>query len=115
MQMYLRTLENTVKKATQRRKGTKQLKENPVMYSSGSNTNKESLVHSCVSDTVASSALLSQTNQIKAFDTFIVRKVNPRTDNENGANYSQSFLPTPTRFPRLFVCYLYFKLVYTTV
>ena len=98
--MYLRTLENTVKKATQRRKGTKQLKENPVMYCSGSSTNKESLVHSCVSDTVVSSASLSQTNQIKAFDTFTVRKVNPRTVNENAANYSQSFLPTPTRFPQ---------------
>ena len=70
------------------------------MYCSGSNTNKESLVHSCVSDTVVSSASLSQTNQIKAFDTFAVRKVNPRTVNENAANYSQSFLPTPTRFPQ---------------
>ena len=46
------------------------------MYCSGSNTNKESLVHSCVSETIVSSASLSQTNQIKAFDTFIVRKVN---------------------------------------
>ena len=98
--MYLRTLENSVKKATQRRKGTRQVKENPVMYCSGSSTNKESLVHSCVSDTVVSSASLSQTNQIDAFDTFIVQKVNPRTDSENATNYSQSFLPTLTRFPR---------------
>ena len=98
--MCLRTLENTIKKATQRRKGTKQVKENPVMYCSGSNTNKKSLVHSCVSDTVVSSASLSQTNQIEAFDAFIVRKVNPCTDSENATNYSQSFLPTPTRFPR---------------
>ena len=50
-------------KATQRRKGTKQVKENPVMYCSGSNTNKASLVHLCESDTILSSASLSQTNQ----------------------------------------------------
>ena len=50
-------------KATQRRKGTKQVKENPVMYCSGSNTNKDSLVHSCESDTIVSSASLSETNQ----------------------------------------------------
>ena len=30
-------------KAMQRRKGTKQVKENPAIYSSGSNTNKEYL------------------------------------------------------------------------
>ena len=64
--MYLRTFENSVKKATQRRKGTKQVKKNPVMYSSGSNTNKESLVHSGVSDAMVSSALLSQTNLASA-------------------------------------------------
>ena len=61
MQIYVRTLENSIEKATQRRKGTKQVKGNPVMYCSGSKTNKESLVHSCVSDTIASSASLSQT------------------------------------------------------
>ena len=69
------------------------------MYCSCSNTNKESLVHSCVSETVVSSASLSQTNQIEAFDTFIVWKVNPRIDSENATNYLQSFLTTPTRFP----------------
>ena len=46
MQIYVRTLENSVKKTTQRRKGTKQVKGNPVMYCSGNKTNKESLVHS---------------------------------------------------------------------
>ena len=56
------------------------------MYCSSSNTNKESLVHSCVSETIVSSASLAQTNQIEAFDTFIVRKVNPRTDSENATN-----------------------------
>ena len=61
------------------------------MYCSGSNTNKESLVHSCVSETILSSASLSQTNQIEASDTFIVRKVNPRTDIENAANYFIKF------------------------
>ena len=98
--MHLRTLENSVKKATRRRKGTKQVKGNPVMYCSDSNTNKESLLHSCVSDAVASSALLSQTNQIEAFETSIVQKVNPHTDSENTTVYSQSFLPAPRRFPR---------------
>ena len=100
MQMYLRTLEDSVKKATQRRKGTKQVKENTVMYCSGSNTNKESLFYSCVSVTIVSSASSSQANQIEAFDTFIVRGVNPRTNSENATNYSQSFQPNPTRFPR---------------
>ena len=61
------------------------------MYCSGSNTNKESLVHSCVSETILSSASLSQTNQIEAFDTFIVRKVNPCTDSENASNYFTKF------------------------
>ena len=75
--MYLRTLENSAKKSTQRRKGTKQIilyvflySKNPIMYCSGSNTNKESLVHSCVSDTVVSTASLSQTNQTEAFDSY---------------------------------------------
>ena len=77
MQMYLITLENSVKKATQSTKGTQQVKENPVMYCPGSNTNKESLVHSCVSDTIVSSVSLSQTSQIEAFDIFLVQKVNP--------------------------------------
>ena len=86
-------------KATQIRKGTKQVKENPVMYCSGSNTNKESLVNSCESDTIVSAASSSQTNPTEAFDTFIAWKVNPRTDDsESATNYSQSFLPTPTRF-----------------
>ena len=85
-------------KATQIRKGTKQVKENPVMYCSGSNTNKESLVNSCESDTIVSAASSSQTNQTEAFDTFIAWKVNPSTDSESATNYSQSFLPTPTRF-----------------
>ena len=76
----------------QRKKGTKQVKENPVINCSGSNTNKESLVHSCVSDTVVSSASLSQKNQIEALlNTFIVRKVNPRTDSENATNYFTKF------------------------
>ena len=39
MQIYSRTMENSVKKATQGRKGTKQVKENPAMYCSSSNTN----------------------------------------------------------------------------
>ena len=52
MQMFLGTLENSVKKETQRINGTKQVKENPEMYCSGTNPNKESLVHSCVSDTI---------------------------------------------------------------
>ena len=65
-----------------------------------SNTNNESLVYSCVSDTIVSSASLSRTNQTEAFDIFIVRKVNPHTDSENATNNSQSFLPTRTRFPR---------------
>ena len=69
------------------------------MYCSGSNTNKESLVHSCVSETIVSSALLSQTNQIEAFDTFIVRKVNPRTDSENAANYCTKFSTDSTFHP----------------
>ena len=74
------------------------------MYCSGSNTNKESLVHPCVSETIVSSASLSQTNQV--FDTFIVRKVNPRSESENAANYLQNFLPTSTRFhlPSRFQC-----------
>ena len=91
---------NTGKKrhqATQRRKGTKQVKENPVMYCSGSNTNKESLVNSCESDTIVCAASSSQTNQTEAFDTFIAWKVNPRNDSENATNYSHIFLPTPTR------------------
>ena len=61
------------------------------MYCSGSNTNKESLVHLWVSETVVSSAWLSKTNQIEAFDTFIVRKVNPRIDSENATNYFTKF------------------------
>ena len=40
----------------------------------------------------------SRTNQTEAFDAFIAWKVNPRTDSENATNYSQSFLPTPTKF-----------------
>ena len=74
-------------KSTQRRKGTKQVKENPVMCCSGSNTNKVSLVNSCESDTIASAASSSQTNQTEGFDTFIARKVNPRPDSENVTNY----------------------------
>ena len=73
-------------KATQRRKGTKQVKENPVMYCSGSNTNKESLVNSCESDTIVFAASSSQTNQTEAFNTLIARNVNPRTDSENATN-----------------------------
>ena len=61
------------------------------MYCSGSNTNKESLVHSCVSETVVSSASLSLTNQIEVFDTFIVWKVNPHTDSENATSYFTKF------------------------
>ena len=68
------------------------------MYCSRSNTNKESFVNSCESDAIVSAASSSQTNQTEAFDTFIAWKVNPRTDSENATNYSQSFLPTPTRF-----------------
>ena len=59
-------------KVTPIRKGTKQIKENPVMYCSGSNTNKESLVNSCEGDAIVSAASLSRTNQTEAFDTFIV-------------------------------------------
>ena len=70
------------------------------MYCSSSNTNKEPLVYSYVSDSIVSSGSLFQTNQIETFDTSIVRKVNPCTDSENATNYSQSFLLTPTRFPR---------------
>ena len=40
MQIFLRTLEKKRQKATQKRKGTKQVKESPVMYCSGSNTSK---------------------------------------------------------------------------
>ena len=40
----------------------------------------------------------SRTNQTEAFDAFIAWKVNPRTDSENATNYSQSFLPTSTKF-----------------
>ena len=40
----------------------------------------------------------SRANQTEAFDAFIAWKVNPRTDGENATNYSQSFLPTPTKF-----------------
>ena len=87
-------------KVTQIRKGTKQVKENPVMYNSGSNANKQSLVNSCESDAIVSAASSSHTNQTEALDTFIAWKVNPRTDSENLTNYSQSFLPTPTRFIR---------------
>ena len=79
---------NTGKKrqeATLRRKDTKQVKENPVMYS-GSNTNKESLVNSCESDTIVFAASSSQTNQTEAFNILIVRNVNPRTDSENATN-----------------------------
>ena len=82
----------------QRRKSTKQVKENPVINCSGSNTNKESLVHSCVSDTVVSSASLSQKNQIEALNTFIVRKVNPRTDSENATNYFTKFSTDSNEF-----------------
>ena len=39
------------------------------MNCSGSNRNNESLVHSCVSDIVVSTASLSQTNQTEAFDS----------------------------------------------
>ena len=91
MNMFLRTLEKERQKATQRRKGTKQVKENLGKYHSGSNTNKESLFHSCESDTIVYSTSLSQTNQTEAFDTFIAWKVNPRADSENTTNYSQSF------------------------
>ena len=98
--MHLRTLENGARKATQRRKDTKQVKGNLVLYCSGSNTNKESLLHSCVSDAIASSALLSQTNQIEAFDSSMVQKVNPHANSENATIYSQSFLPAPRGFPR---------------
>ena len=66
------------------------------MYCSGSNANKEFLIHSCVSDAILSSASLPQT---EAFDTFVTRKVNPRTDSENATNYSQTSLPTSIRFP----------------
>ena len=82
---------NTGKKSNAKKKRPKQVKKNPVMYCSGSNTDKESLVQSCVSETIVSSASLSQTNQIEAFDTFIVRKVNPRTDGENATNYFTKF------------------------
>ena len=57
------------------------------MCCSGSNTNKVSLVNSCESDTFASAASSSQTNQTEGFDTFIARKVNPRPDSENVTNY----------------------------
>ena len=82
-------------KVTQRRKGTKQVKENPVTYCS-INTNKESLVNFCESGTIVSSASLSRTNETEAFDTLILRKVNPDNNSVNATNYSQSFLPTPT-------------------
>ena len=65
-----------------------------------SNTNKKSLVNSWESDTTVSAASSSQTNQTEGFDTFIAQKVNPRPDSENATNYSQSFLPTRTRFIR---------------
>ena len=57
------------------------------MCCSGSNTNKVSLVNSCESDTIASAASSSQTNQTEGFDTFIARKVNRRPDSENVTNY----------------------------
>ena len=65
------------------------------MYCSGSNTNKDSLVNSCEGDTIVSAASSSRVNQTEAFDTFIPWKLNPRNDCEK---YSQSFLPTPTKF-----------------
>ena len=61
------------------------------MYFPGSSTNRGSLVHSCVSETIVSSASLSQTNQIEAFYTSIVRKENPRTNSENATNYFTKF------------------------
>ena len=67
------------------------------MSCSGSNTNKESLINLCESDMIVSGASSSQTNQTEACDTFITRKVSPRTDSENTTNYSKHFLPTPNR------------------
>ena len=93
-------MEKEHEKATQRRKDIGQAKVNPVMFCSSSKTNKESLVHWCEGIAFVSSVSLSQTKQTKAFETFIARKVNPRTDSENITNYSQSFLLTPTRFIR---------------
>ena len=44
------------------------------MYCFGSNTNKDSLVHSCESDTTVSSASLSQTNQTEFLALSMHRK-----------------------------------------
>ena len=67
------------------------------MSCSGSYANKESLINLCESDMIVSGTSSSQTNQTEACDTFITRKVSPRTDGENTTNYSKHFLPTPNR------------------